>query len=130
MATLEITNNAVAGVSMWDTVFDDATLIDTGGETYPAGTLLGRITASSKLTKYESGNADGSEVAVAVLSDELVLAAATDTPCRVIVGGRVRRGKLLANDPAVVITDAESDALRDYGITPLSTTQLADLDNQ
>ena len=34
---------------------------------YSAGQILGRITASGKLTAYAAGNADGSEVAVAVL---------------------------------------------------------------
>lgn len=128
MATLEITNNDTRSLVVWDPVFDDDTIIDAGGETYPAGTLLGRLTASSKLTKYESGNSDGSEIPVAVLRDEIVLAAATDTAVRPIIGGRVRRGDLLhAGSP---ITQLEADALRDFGIVPLTTTQIAELDNQ
>lgn len=130
MANLEITNNATNGVVIWDPVYQDETLLDAGGETYPAGTILGRITASGKLTKYTTAAVDGSEIPVAILQDELVLAAATDTPCRPIISGRVRRGDLLADDPARVITDAESDALRDFTMIALSTTQLAELDNQ
>lgn len=128
MATLTITNNAPRSLIIWDPVYDDDTIIDAGGETYPAGTLLGRLTASSKLTKYESGNSDGSEIPVAVLQDELVLVAATDTPVRPIIGGRVRRGDLLHDGSP--ITQLEADALRDFGIVPLNTTQLAELDNQ
>lgn len=130
MANIEITTNQTRGVVVWEPVFDDEIIFDAGGETYPAGTLLGRITASGKLTKYTTAAVDGSEVPVAVLRDELVLAAGVDTPCRPILAGRLRRGDLLADDPARVITDAEADALRDYGIVPLSTTQLAELDNQ
>lgn len=128
MATLEITNNDTRSLVVWDPVFDDDTIIDAGGETYPAGTLLGRLTASSKLTKYESGNSDGSEIPVAVLRDEIVLAAATDTAVRPIIGGRVRRGDLLHDGSP--ITQLEADALRDFGIVPLTTTQIAELDNQ
>lgn len=129
MATLDITNNSTRSVVVWDPVFEDDILIDAGGETYPAGTLLGRISASGKLTKYESGNGDGSEVPLAILFEETVLAAATDTPFRPIISGRLRRGDLIAVGVGD-ITDAEADALRDYSIIALSTTQLAELDNQ
>ena len=129
MANIEIQNNQTRGVVVWEPVFDDETIVDAGGATYAAGTLLGRITANGKLTAYASGNVDGSEVPVAVLRDELVLVAATDTPCRPILAGRVRRGDMVAHGVGA-ITDAEADALRDYGIVPLSTTQLAELDNQ
>lgn len=130
MANIEITNNTTRSISVWEPVFESQIAIDAGGETYPAGTVLGRITASGKLTKYTSAAVDGSEVPVAVLLDELVLAAATDTPCRPIISGRVRRGDLVADDPARAITEAEADALRDYSIIPLKTTQLSELDNQ
>ena len=128
MATVEVTNNTSRSIEVWDPVFEDDTIIDAGGETYPAGTLLGRLTASSKLTKYESGNADGSQIPVAVLRDEIVLVAATDTPVRPIIAGRVRRSDLLHDGSAITVK--ESDLLRDFGIVPLLTTQLAELDNQ
>tara|TARA_R110002153_G_C13332612_1_gene498617 strand:- start:34078 stop:34467 length:390 start_codon:yes stop_codon:yes gene_type:complete len=129
MANLEITNNDVTGVVVWEPVFENETLLDAGGATYAAGTLLGRITASGKLTAYVVGAVDGSEVPVAVLRDELVLVAATDTACRPIIAGRVRIADLVAHGVGA-ITIAESDALRDYGIIPLTTTQLSELDNQ
>lgn len=130
MTNITITNNETRGIPVWDPVYEDDIIFDVGGETYPKGTVLGRITASSKLTKYTTGAADGSEIPVAVLRDELVLPASTDVPCRPIIGGRVRRNDLVADDPARAITVAEADALRDYGITPLVTTQLSELDNQ
>lgn len=129
MANIEITNNQTRGIVIWDPVFEDEILIDAGGATYAAGTLLGRITASAKLTKYTSGAGDGSQIPVAVLLNELVLPGATDVPCRPIISGRVRRNDLVAHGVGA-ITTAESDLLRDYGIIPLSTTQLAELDNQ
>lgn len=126
---LEITNNSTRGVVVWEPVFEDETLTSAAAQTFPAGTLLGRITADDKMTAYTSGAVDGSEVPVAVLRDEAVFAAAGDIACRPIVAGRLRRNDLVAFGVGA-ITDAESDALRDYGIVPLSTTQLSELDNQ
>jgi hypothetical protein len=126
---IEITTNKTRGVVVWDPVFENETLLDAAGVTLAAGTLLGRITASGKLGYYASGNIDGTEIPVAVIQDEVVLAAAVDTPCRPIIGGRVRRGDLIAHGVGA-ITDAEADALRDYSIIALKTNQLAELDNQ
>lgn len=129
MSNLEITNNKTRGIVIWQPVFEDDTLLAAGAVTYAAGTLLGRITASGKLTHYASGNVDGSEVPVAVLLDEEVIAGAGDTPFRPLISGQVRRGDLVAHGVGA-ITIAEADQLRDYGIVSLSTTQLAELDNQ
>lgn len=90
-----VTNNSTNGIVIWEPVFEDDILIDAGGDTYLAGTVLGRITASGKLTAYESGNADGSEIPIAVLHEDTVLAAATDEPFRPIISGRVRRADLI-----------------------------------
>ena len=129
MATLEITNNQVAGIVLQDPVFDDDVLIVTGAVTYVAGTVLGRITASGKLTAYASGNADGSEVPVAVLHDEAVFTGAGEIPFRPILSGQLRRGDLVAHGVGA-LTQAEVDLLRSFTIIGLKTTQLAELDNQ
>lgn len=129
MATLEVTNNAPAGIVVWEPVFDDDTLLAAGAVTYVRGTVLGRITASGKLTHYASGNADGSEVPVAVLLDEVIFAGAGDIPFRPILAGRLKRVDMVAHGVGA-LTQAEVDQLRDYGIVALSTTQLAELDNQ
>lgn len=129
MANIEITNNTTRTIVVWDPVFDDDIVIDAGGATYLKGTLLGRITASGKLSAYASGNIDGSEIPIAVLLEELVLGAATDIPIRPVLAGRLRRGDLVAHGVGA-IDQVEADQLRDFGIIPLSTTQLAELDNQ
>lgn len=129
MANMEVTNNAPNGIVVWEPVFDNDTLLAAGALTYAAGTVLGRITASGKLTHYASGNVDGSEVPVAVLLDEEVFAGAGDIPFRPILGGRLRRADLVAHGVGA-LTQAEVDLLRDYGIVGLNTLQLAELDNQ
>jgi hypothetical protein len=128
MATLEITNNDTTGLVLWDPVFEGNTIVDAGGDTYLAGTVLGRITASGKLTAYTSGAADGSEIPLAVLHEDLVLAAATDYPIRAIISGRVRRADLIAFGVGA-ITVGEADELRGFGIISLSTVELSQLDN-
>lgn len=129
MPTLEVTNNSTNGIVVWNPVHNDETLTAAGADTWVAGTLLGRITASGKLTIYTSGAANGAEVPVAILATEEVFTGAGDRPARVIVGGQLRRADLVA-DGVGAITIAEADALRDYGIVSLTTTQLAEQDNQ
>lgn len=125
MANIEITQNDTTGVVIWEPVFADETLTSTGADTWAAGTLLGRITASGKMTIYTSGAVDGSEVPIAVLRDEVVFTGAGDLPGRPIIAGRVRREKLVA-DGVGAVNQTEVDQLRDYGIIALSTVQLAD----
>ncbi len=129
MTNLTITNNATSGISIWNTVFEDDTLVATGAVTWLKGTLLGRITASGKLTAYESGNADGSEIPIAILFEEVVFAGAGDLADRVLISGRVRRADLVAFGVGA-LTQPEVDALRDFTMVALKTTQLAELDNQ
>lgn len=40
------------------------------GQAYPAGAVLGKITASGKYTLYDNAAADGTEVAAAILYDD------------------------------------------------------------
>ena len=127
--SLEVTNNAPNGIVVWEPVFDSDILLAAGAVTYVAGTVLGRITASGKLTHYVSGAGDGSEVPVAVLLDEEVFAGAGEIPFRPVLGGQVRRGDLVAHGVGA-LTQAEVDKLRDYGIVGLTVTQRAELDNQ
>lgn len=129
MANIEITNNSTKTVVIWDPVHEDDTLLAAGAVTYAAGTVLGRITASGFLTHYASGAADGSQVPVAVLHNEQVFTGAGNRPFRPIIGGRLRRGEMVAHGVGA-ITVAEADQLRDYGIVTLSTTELSELDNQ
>lgn len=130
MANIEITNNATNGVVIWDPKYNDETLTAPGAETWLAGTLLGRITASGKMTRYTSGAGDGSEIPLAVLQDELIFTGAGDVPGRPIVAaGGLRREKLVAFGVGA-ITIGEADQLRDFGLVSFTTKQLAELDNQ
>lgn len=129
MPNIEITNNKTRTIVVWGPVFEDDVLLSAGALTYAEGTLLGRITASGKLTHYASGNVDGSETPIAVLLNEEVFAGAGEIPFRPVINGRLRKGDLVAHGVGA-ITIVEADLLRDFGIVALSTIQLAELDNQ
>ena len=59
------------------------TMSSTAATSVPAGTVVGRITADSKLLPYADGNVDGSETAVGILWDSAD-ATAADAPCAII----------------------------------------------
>lgn len=129
MANLEITNNDVTGVVIWDPVHENATLTFAGAATWPAGAVLGKVTATGKYVRFTPGAADGSEIPKAVLTQAVTADAAGDVPARPAIAGRVRAGDLVNNVDAA-LTDAQLDQLRVYSIIALGTTELTELDNQ
>tara|TARA_R110000787_G_scaffold57733_1_gene131751 strand:- start:974 stop:1360 length:387 start_codon:yes stop_codon:yes gene_type:complete len=128
MATFSRQDNSSAGVVIANPLYENVTLLAAGAVTWAAGTVLGRITASGKMTSYVAGAGDGSEVPIAVLRDEQVFSGAGDVAGNVIVAGRVRLAKLIAHGVGA-ITTGERDELRDYGIVAETTSQLGELDN-
>jgi hypothetical protein len=129
MANIEITNNKTRGIVIWDPVHEDAIATFGGAATWPAGSVLGKVTATGKYVRFAPGAADGSEVPLAVLSQDVEAGAAGDVPIRPVIAGRVRAGDLVNNVDAA-LTGPQLDQLRDYSIIALGTTQLAELDNQ
>lgn len=75
--------------------YDEATVTVAGGIGLPSGTVLGRITASGKLIKYDNGAADGSQAAVAVLCTPLGAAANGDHRATVLNTDAEVIGRLL-----------------------------------
>lgn len=129
MANLETTNNTPFGIILWEPEFEEVTLTSTAAAVWPAGTLLGRITADGKATAYTAGASDGSEVPKFLTTSEITFTAAGDQADTVMIGGKARREDLVALGVGD-ITDAEADALRDFTILAVSTTQLNEFDNQ
>lgn len=129
MSNIEITTNSTSGVAIWDPVHEDATLAFGAAETWPAGAVLGKVTASGKYVRFDPGAGDGSETPKAVLTQEVTAAGAGDVAGRPAIAGRVRAGDLV-NNAGAALTGAQLDQLRDYSIIALGTTQLAELDNQ
>lgn len=128
MSTLERQENTTAGVVLFEPVYEPNTLLSAGALTYAEGTVLGRITASGKLTHYASGSADGSETPIAVLQNEQVFAGAGDVAINAIIGGQVRLSKLVAHGVGA-LTQGEVDELRDYTIIAKASRELSSFDN-
>lgn len=133
MSNIEITTNKTRGVVLFEPVFKDETVTAAGADTFAAGTILARDSGSLKLVLFVKGGATNENgIPKAVLTQDLVFAGAGDLPARPMVGGQVRTGDLIidADGDASNVDAAVLDELRDYGIVGLSTTQLAELDNQ
>jgi hypothetical protein len=129
MANLNIANRDLNGIVVFGAVFEDQILTAAGAETWPAGAVLARVTASGKLVRLDTGGADGSEVPLAVLTVEVEFAGAGDRTERPAIAGRVRRGDLV-DDSDVALVDADIDTLRSYGVIAQITNQLTEIDNQ
>lgn len=133
MANIEITNNKARSVVVWEPVFEDELVTFAGAGTLAAGTILARDSVSLKMVPFVKGGATNENgIPKAVLLDELTATGAGDLPCRPIISGRLRKGDLVidADGDASNVDNAVEDQLRDYGLVTLSTTQLAELDNQ
>ena len=108
------------------------TVTDAGTDFIVGDSFTLTVAADGKLVPYAIAGAGGAQNPLAVLLNELTSTGAGDLPDRPIIAGRVRRGDLVidADGDASNLTDAIVDQLRDVGIIALSTTQLAELDNQ
>lgn len=129
MATMEVTNNDVGTVELYEPVYTRETLTATGAETWPKGSVLGRVTASNKLIRYTTGALDGSQVPKFVLQEVVTFAAAGDIKHDVIIGGQVRN-RFLVDGADAALTPVALDTLRSYGIIAVDSEQLTELDNQ
>jgi hypothetical protein len=129
---IETQNNVTTGVVIFEPRYEESILIVAGAGTILAGTVLGRITASGKLTPYDSAAVDGSEVAIAVIQNEQVFTGAGEVAINAIIAGEVRLSKLSVYNSGtpLALTQAEVDALRDYAILARSSTELSEFDNQ
>ena len=130
---MAVQNNDIGSAVIFGAVFDDAVFLGLAvSTTYPAGTVLGRVTASGKLSPSDVGAVDGTETPVAMLATDVITAAVlVDINIRVLIEGQVRLSKLIIAPATVgVVTAAQKDQLRDFGIVALQTTELSKLDNQ
>jgi hypothetical protein len=129
MTNLVITNRSTAGIVIFGATFENETLTATGAATWPAGAVLGRVTASGKLVRFAPAASDGSEVPLAVLTVPVEFTAAGDRAERPAISGQVRREDLV-DAAGTALTQAAIDELRGFTLVALGTYQTSILDNQ
>lgn len=131
MANIEKTNQSPFKYLLRGDRFEAAVFTAGGANTYPAGLVLGRITATGKLIPYASGAVDGSEVPSAVLHEEIVATGGGDHSTRVLIVGETREGdtKVWNAGTPIAMTGAERDLLRAAGVAAVTVAQLGEFDN-
>jgi len=133
MPNLTITNNDLGGVVLKGGQFRDELITFAGADTFVAGTILARDSGTLKLVKFVKGGVTaGNGIPKAILTYDVVATAAGDVPSRVAVSGEFVKSRLVidldGNDTNV--DAAVIDQLREYGLTPVTVTDLSKLDNQ
>jgi hypothetical protein len=132
MANPTKTTVDVGSCQLRDIETDDGVLTFPGAATYVEGTLLAVDSVSLKYVPFVKGGATNQNgIVKALLASPMTAGGAGDQPVRVIVKGVVKKERLVivADGDDSNIDRAVIDGLRDYGIQPLSTKQLAVLDN-
>lgn len=132
MANPTKTTVDIGSCQLRDIEIDDGVLTFPGAATYNEGTLLAVDSVSLKYVPFvKGGSTNQNGIAKAVLASPITAGGAGDQPARVIVRGVVKKERLIivADGDDSNIDRAVIDGLRDYQIQPLSTKQLAVLDN-
>jgi hypothetical protein len=118
--------------------FDKAVYTNgTGDEvTLAVGTLLGRISASDKVTPLKSAAADGSNIPVGVVAKAVTVADGADATVNFCVGGDVVKGKIIFDGTDDFDTVVSGRTLGDriagdtLGIKAVPVDNLTGFDNQ
>jgi hypothetical protein len=118
------------------TIASQTFINSSGGElTYPIGTLLGRVSASTKLVPLASAATDGSETPVGLLTHEITLADAGEASVTVAIVGNVIEGMVVLNGADTMDTLIGGRTIRDLihaetsGVILIPAVELSGTDN-
>lgn len=124
-------------IFIFDNRYENTTFRNlTGGAlSFAVGTVLGRISATGKVTEMKSAATDGSELPIGILATTITaLAGTTDITINMATAGDVAEGKLIFNGTDVITTAEQGRIYRDWlqlaGIKAVSGTELTEFDNQ
>jgi hypothetical protein len=127
MANMDITNVDYGSVALRDVAFRDEVITFGGADTLAAGTILARASNTLKLVIFvKGGSTNENGIPKAVLTHAVVATGAGDVPVRALVGGVVKRQRLIidAQGDGSAVDAAVLDQLRDYGIVAEDCAQL------
>ena len=108
----------------------------TGGElTYPAGTVLGRVSASSKVIPMASAAADGSQYPVGILTSTVTIGAGADLNISMAISGEMTESLIVLDGADTLTTIVDGRQIGDriksdnIGIKLTSATEMTVDDN-
>ena len=124
-------DNTIPELLLGNNEFHDEVFTAAGANTYPAGLILARLAADSKLVIFDAGGTGGAEIPKALLRNELISTGAGDTGIRAVLSGRVREDRIFVwtGGSPVVPTTLVLDELRDFTIIGQEDTELLEFDN-
>ena len=131
--TMTVTNNDLGGIVLFDPDYRDELLTCAGAGTVVAGTILARDSVSGNLVPFVKGGvANENGIPKCMTTVDVVTAGAGNVPLRALVGGKVRKDKLIINADGngTNVDNAVIDQLRDFGILAEDSQDLSMLDNQ
>lgn len=133
MANPTIANVDSGWVQISDPVVSDELITFGAAGTLATGTILARDTSTLKLIPFvKGGTTTGNGVPKAILQYPVTAAGAGDVAARPLIGGKVRKDKLiiLADGNATNVDKSVEDALRLTGFFVMTNVNLSQLDNQ
>ncbi|MBL4809481.1 MAG: head decoration protein [Phycisphaerales bacterium] len=104
--------------------------------TLPAGTLMGRVSATGELVPLVSTATDGSQIPVGVLTQSITIEAGDTVSINVCTGGEVAEEKIVLDAGDTLDTVIDGRQLRDkiaadtVGIVLVTGTEMTAFDNQ
>lgn len=124
-------------IFIFDNNFIQATFKNTTGseQVLVAGTLVGRVTATNELEVLKSAAADGSEIPVGILAQDITLATAATALVNVGVKGDIAKAKVILDGADTLDTMIDGRPIGDriagdtQGIRLVATDELTGVDN-
>jgi hypothetical protein len=133
-----IVNTDLAKIFVWDNRFESANYTNSTYDpvTLPAGTLMGKISATQEIVPLTSAASDGSQFPVGVLNQTSVIAAGATVALAYCVSGDVVESGVILQGADTMDTVISSRSIRDrigadtVGVKLVGSTELTGFDNQ
>lgn len=131
MANMTTTFYDQGGIVIGDPIYEDGLLSFTGADTFAEGTILSTVGIDANSRYWIPADptaSDGSEICKGILTIESSRTGVGQNSVRVLIGGKVRREKLIF-DNAEAVTQYTADDLREFGIIAIEVGETNITDN-
>jgi hypothetical protein len=133
-----IVNTDLAKIFVWDNRFESANYTNSTYDpvTLPAGTLMGKISATQEIVPLTSAASDGSQFPVGVLNQTSVIAAGATVALAYCVSGDVVESGVILQGADTMATVISGRSIRDrigadtVGVKLVGSTEMTGFDNQ